>query len=443
MTGGPDGCTPARIDRRQLLGAVGGSVLVGGLGLGFAADSASRPLQPPAEPVPRAYFGLHVHRLAERQPWSRHGDQLTAWPDIAFGTLRLWDALVAWPSLQPEPGRWRFEALDRLVHMAERAGVQVLLPLGLSPSWASARPTEASSYRPGNAAEPGNMDHWRHYVRTVAQRYRGRIRQYEIWNEINLKGFFSGSLETMVELARIAHGEIKQIDPAAVVVSPSVTGDGKHPQWLARYLGLGGGQWADVIGYHFYVPKSAPEAMLPVIQEVQHIMGQHGLAQRPLWNTETGWWIENLQPTQRLGAAGADWRALNQAMAAAYVARSLLLGWSAGLGRFCWYAWDNTDMGLFDMASQSPKAAATAYARVVDWLTGRHVSACSVQDGIWRCELVGPDGHKLRVVWREQGSPTEWPVPQRWGVSGFESLQGDRGLVGQGLLLGQSPVLLH
>src|SRR5947209_6899798 len=34
------------------------------------------------------YFGMHVHNAGN-------------WPSIAFGSLRLWDAGVAWPNLEP------------------------------------------------------------------------------------------------------------------------------------------------------------------------------------------------------------------------------------------------------------------------------------------------------------------------------------------------------
>ena len=61
--------------------------------------------------------------------------------------------------------------------------VDLVLTLALSPTWASARPTEASPYFKGSAAEPGDIRQWEDYVRTVAERYKGRIMLYEIWNE--------------------------------------------------------------------------------------------------------------------------------------------------------------------------------------------------------------------------------------------------------------------
>jgi hypothetical protein len=125
--------------------------------------------------------------------------------------------------LEPRKGEWHFETLDRYVELAERRGVGLLLPLGLSPAWASSRPFEKSIYGPGNAAEPKDIKDWRTYVKAIATRYKGRIRDYEIWNEPNLKRFWAGDVGHMVDLTREASAVIHGIDPGSTVVSPSAT----------------------------------------------------------------------------------------------------------------------------------------------------------------------------------------------------------------------------
>ena len=397
-------------------------------------------------PVPATYFGMHIHRTVEPQPWLPDGDRLTPWPTVKFGSWRLWDAYVAWPNLEPEKGQWKFATLDKYVTMANLAKVDVLLPLGLSPAWASARPNEPSSYKPGNAAEPLNMDDWRNYVRIVATRYKGRVHAYELWNEVNLKGFYSGSPEKLVQMARIAYETLKEIDPDVIVVSPSVTGEGRNTAWLDNYLAKGGGQYADVIGYHFYVPRKTPEAMLPVIRQVQQIMRNHGQGNKPLWNTETGWRIGNKTMTQRVGAAGSDWLNLDDREAAAYVSRALILGWSAGVSRFYWYAWDNLDMGLIDPSDRSIKPAGLAYARTAAWMQGAVFSGCAETGGLWVCELNDAQGQPAHIVWRQTDGDQEWPVPSNWGAKEAELLDGQTLKLSSDVTtisLGQSPVLIR
>src|SRR5437773_11156385 len=131
----------------------------------------------------------------------------------------------------------------------------------MSPSWESARPSEVSSYSPGATAEPADLQRWRDYVRTVAQRYKGRVRHYEIWNEPNLRQFYTGSTAAMVDLAREAFQTLKAVDSDIVVVSPAVTERG-GVAWLDESLRRRGAQYADAVGLHLYVAPMAPDAMV-------------------------------------------------------------------------------------------------------------------------------------------------------------------------------------
>jgi len=97
-------------------------------------------LQPPAGAIPATYFGLHIHRATTTTPW----------PVIPFGAWRLWDAGVSWSDLEPRNSNWDFRLLDQYVTLAQKHNVDLLLPLGFTPTWASARPNEISSYfQPG------------------------------------------------------------------------------------------------------------------------------------------------------------------------------------------------------------------------------------------------------------------------------------------------------
>jgi hypothetical protein len=389
--------------------------------------------------IPLTYFGLHIHRIAQTQPWYPHGDRITPWPSIKFGSWRLWDAYVGWPSLEPERGKWNFQTLDKYAALAERAGVDLVLPLGLTPAWASARPTEHSSYRPGNAAEPRNIDDWRNYVRTVALRYTGRIKYYELWNEVNIPEFYSGSKEKLLELARVAYQVLKEIDPDIVFLSPSGTGD---PAWLDEYLAMGGTKYLDVLSYHFYVPKSSPEAMLPLIQKVQGIMHRHGLEKIPLWNTETGWWIANTLKTPQVGAA-PNWRKLDDKLAVAYVVRSLLISWPAGISRFYWFSWDGLDMGLIQIGSLKLKPAAHAFDTMVRWLAGGMIKQCNGEDKIWTCSVVTADGKAGWFVWTEDDVDRNWNIPAAWNITGAKSIDGGLTTVNdKSIWIGAIPILL-
>lgn len=391
-------------------------------------------IPPPDSIIPPALFGMHIHRAASTTPW----------PSVSFKTWRLWDANVAWPWLEPKKGEWDFRNLDKMVDLASSHGVEVLLPMGLSPGWASARPDEPSIYgRPGFAAEPKNIADWENYVRTVAARYKGRIHCYEIWNEPNLKGFYSGSVSQMIDLTREAYKILKKIDPSVIVVSPSATSD-NGPGWLDEYLAGGGGKYVDVIGYHFYVAPGPPEAMVPLITKVKAVMQKHNIG-IPLWNTETGWLIANTQSVVKPEGPGFKSKVLSNDEAEAYIARSYILNWAMGVERLYWYAWDNGIMGFTEPDGRTVKPFARAYSVIQKWLVGARMTSCaSDSDGVWTCALIRDGGYAAWIMWRPDKT-VRMRVPEDWGVRYVKDLKGNRRAIDRAakVEIGPSPVLLE
>lgn len=365
----------------------------------------------PLPPVTTGFFGLHIHRT----------DAGTAWPTVPFGSWRLWDAYVGWAQLEPERGKWDFSRLDKYTAMAALTKTDLLLPLAMTPQWASARPAEPSGYRPGNVAEPADMADWRNYVQTVGQRYKGKIRLYEVWNEPSDKNHYTGSVEKLVELTCEAYRILKVIDPAIRMVSPASAGPGKHIDYLDRFLSLGGKQCIDIVAHHFYVPRFAPEAMVPIIRQVKQVMQRHGVAHLPLWNTETGGWIENGDgtPDHPMVAKGG-WRKLGLAQeSGAFLQRAFLLARAEGIERFYWYSWDNRyGLGMIEPTTGAPKPMVESWRQIAGWMLGKTVTGCAQQGTGWSCDLRDSDGKGARITWqdddalqRREGMATT-PVPQ-------------------------------
>jgi len=314
--------------------------------------------------------------------------------------------------------------------MSERNGVAVLLPLGMSPRWASMRPNEASTYQPGNAAPPRDINQWRTYVRTVATRYKGRIRQYEIWNEPNLKMFWTGTVEQMLNLTREASEIIHSVDPNAIVVSPSAT-TVSGVTWLSEFLAMGGGRYVDVIGYHFYVMPQPPEAMVPLIQRVKQTMQDHGVGAKPLWNTETGWALPKPFPSDEL--------------AAGYLTRAMILAWSAGVERFYWYSWDNHNWVTIQTTEKDNRTltpAGKAYENAYKWIIGSVLKECT-QDSkhTWTCSLEH-EGEPQWIIWNQSQSET-FVAPHEWNVKDVGPLLEERrNLKNSSFEIGPVPVLV-
>lgn len=392
-------------------------------------------LTPPPDPIPPEFFGMHSHR-EER------------FPTVPFKSWRLWDSGVSWPQLEPGRGEWDFRRLDARVEQAQKLGIEILLPLGLTPKWASARPDEPSAYnkRPdsgnatGWAAEPVDLADWRQYVSTVAKRYRGRIRHYEIWNEVNEKKFFSGTIGHLIELQAEAWRILKEVDPANQVLSPSVVA---NPAFFARLLDHGILRWCDVAAYHYYNFEQ-PEHFVPVLQILQRLIAEAPGLRRPLWNTESGWYISSEHEAMQ-GAFGNNREAfvlLNPEEASAYVARSSVLYWALGTQRWFFYAWDNGRMGLCEKDG-TPKPAARAYAEIQHWMIGKRMASCRRDaDGVWCAELETADGMREAIVWSPNREST-WEVPSDLGAQSVRHLDGSIDqLTAAYLKVDFSPVLL-
>ncbi len=397
--------------------SLGTCVAAFGLLSGLTADV--RTLTPSKQPIPAVFFGMHIHRAGST----------TAWPSVPVPARRLWDARVTWPDLEPSKGQWRFGTLDNCLAMAQEHNQDLLLTLGLTPRWASARPQEPSGYQPGFAAEPTDIEDWKTFVTTVATRYKGRIHNYEIWNEPNLKQFWSGTTDQLLALTREASQIIRGIDPRALIVSPAAT-SGYGVKWLSEFLSKGAGQYVDVIGYHFYVSDQPPEAMVDVIEQVEQTMANNGVGAKPLWDTEAGWFKPNPFPSDEL--------------AASYLARAFILNWAAGVQRFYWYAWDNHKMTVetTEADDETLKPAGRAFGTIQKWLVGAHMESCS-QDAshTWTCQLDRGSAQQW-IMWNPDGKKTI-AIPSAWHAKSITPLLEEmHPLIGATLDIGPAPVLV-
>ena len=409
------------------------------LGVNSAICAQIERISTPRSTIPRTYFGMHIHGMVAPRPGLSKPDP---WPDIDFGSWRLLSAYVDWPNLEPAKGQWKFSTLDQLVNLAQEHNVEILLPLVFSPSWASSRPNEKSQYSPGNAAPPSDINDWRTYVRTVAMRYKGRIQSYEIWNEPNVHEIFSGSPEQMIALTQEANKILKEIDPNITVVSPSATTVNGVP-WLRTFLSVGGAQYVDVIGYHFYV-WDAPEKIVPLVSQVRDAMSKFGFGSKPLWDTEAGWEITNRKTGRAPGARGVYGTVISDDQAVAYLARSYVLNWAYGVSRFYWYAWDDGQTGITEPEDLTPKSAAKAYNEIERWLVGSRMMMCDHYQATWNCRLQRDGGYSGWIVWNTDGSRS-FPIQPSWGVKRTRDLAGGtQNLSGAKTVeIGPKPILLE
>lgn len=420
----------------------------------FAVTAESKSINAQARspsPISGEYFGLHIHHLDV--PY-KEGN--SSWPFLAFGSWRLQGAYVNWLDLEPQKGQWNFRRLDKYVEDASKHNVDLLLTLGKTPTWASARPGEPCD---GCAAEPAEIEDWKNYIRTVVRRYKGRIKSYEVWNEPRFYelegksangevGYYSGTAKKLVELTAVAKQVISEEDPAAKLVSPSFVSGNLGIRRLEFYLDAGGAGKFDILGFHFYA--DVPEKIPDMARKLLAVKNKYGLSAVPIWNTESGFTYER----QDLSIAantrtGSYLDVLPIRLGAAYLARSMILGGSNSVERFYWFNWDgeppHPTMGIASGRGRYATPMTLAYRKVRQWLLGSVVESCDTgRQKIWRCKIRTANDEAAWIVWSEHASVAT-DLPRALMTSRADPLLGDQILTipdATQFVIGPEPVML-
>lgn len=357
------------------------------------------------------------------------------WPTVAIGGIR--PAGTTWGTIEKSKGAFDWHGLDTWVSQSQAHGVQFDYVFLNTPQWASTRPTEKCNRGPIGCAAPPDDDDWKQFVTQLVTRYKGRISSYEMWNEPNAIGFFTGSAADMAHLVSIAYPIIKSIDPQAIVVSPSPSSTGwptPYDVWLDQFLKAGGGNYVDVIAWHAYAGRSnqpaiPPEDLVNQIQKIRTVLAKHNLSNLPLWDTEGGWGNNSQLPDPQLQAA--------------FLARWYLIQYSYGVARAYWYQWDNPTWGTLWSEGSGPTAAAQAFTQVHNWLEGAtSATPCTRLKGqIWTCDLF-KGNQKYKIAWAASGTAL---FSTSVGLTSYADLSGVQHAASrqQSISLGPAPVLLQ
>lgn len=193
---------------------------------------------------------------------------------------------------------------DNIVEIAEKYGMQLIVRLDAPPGWAQDPP--------GGFAPPANFDDFADYVVAVVERYQGRVRFYQIWNEPNNYpewGEQPVDPESFTRLLCTTYERIKQVDEDAVVIAPALTptislnagpgpGSGLNDFiFLQRMYDAGAGDCFDVMSAQGYGLFSGPSdhRLRPRVVNfarplyIRDIMIVNGDASKPIWISEMNW----------------------------------------------------------------------------------------------------------------------------------------------------------
>jgi len=196
-----------------------------------------------------------------------------------------------WNEIEKKKGVFNYSKLDEAINYAANNNLKVLMILAYTPSWANGG--KDSSY------PPLDISYWRRFVSKTVKRYKSKVHYWAIWNEPNLKDFFSGAPKDYLNKILIPAGqEIRAIDPQANIVAPeisySTSPESRWDTYMKEVLNKGK-KFIDIVSIHIYDNRGA-EAIMKKIEEgdsvypsVVNIKTITGYGGKELWLTETGW----------------------------------------------------------------------------------------------------------------------------------------------------------
>lgn len=327
--------------------SVGGLVaaLVSSLVLaGTPVHSASPETQELAAPSAGPQVGVQFHAM-----WSDYSDaeRLEVLDRVAAAGMEWVRIDMGWSSFfetcKTCQADYHVDLADFVVDAANERGLKVLATLWRTPDWANGG---AGVYAPPtDPADYGDVAYW------AAERFRGRVSAWEVWNEPNLTSFYTGTVRQYVDMLRAAYPRFKEGDPDAQVLlgGPAYN----DTEWLERVYEAGAQGFFDVMATHPYMspgdlPPETPDVdgsniwLLSHVAEVRSLMDEWGDAGKEIWFTELGWSSHSNWPGIR------NWeRGVSEMTQAAYAVRTIefVRGDFPYVTNIFWYNERNRDSG--------------------------------------------------------------------------------------------------
>ncbi len=131
----------------------------------------------------------------------------------------------------------------------------------------------------------GDSSQWEAYLRPYVERYKGRVKYWEICNEPNARGCKPAQYAALL---KTAHRVIREVDPQAKIVG--LCGVTTYPEWTEEVLAAGGGEFFDILSFHNYIGSSpiSEWRRLRKIERTKASLEKHLGKLPPIWNSESG-----------------------------------------------------------------------------------------------------------------------------------------------------------
>jgi hypothetical protein len=289
------------------------------------------PPHPPVRKFNTPEYGIQVFGWWRLDIGARDMDLVN---DMGFGWVK---QAFAWRDIEQGKGSYDWFRSDTIVDAVEGRNLKLLVRLDHQPFWAQAD----GGATPLSSAPPGNYQDFGDFCHALAERYRGRIDAYQVWNEPNLAREWGNRLPNpaeYVQLLAACYVGIKSADPEAVVISaglaPTGTDDDTAMPDDAFVRGMyeaGGAPYFDLLGVHaagyMNPPERSPDETeadpnlqarwitFRRVEDIRQIMIEYGDEDKQTAVLEMGWTTDPINVSY-------SWFAVTEQQQADYLVRA-------------------------------------------------------------------------------------------------------------------------
>jgi hypothetical protein len=252
--------------------------------------------------------------------------------DLGFGWVK---QSFAWRDIETiEKGKYDWYRSDVIVDLVEEAGLNLLVRIDRQPFW-----SQEEDWPPLENAPPADLQDFADFCGALAERYRGRIAAYQVWNEPNLSREWGDEPPDPAEytaLLKVCYEAIEAVDPEAIVVSAGLapTGTGlplaiPDDEFLQRMYDAGAADYFDALGLNAPGYKAPPETppeegesnpdygggrwfVFRHVEDMRQVMVDNGDAAKQIVILELGWTTDSVNPDYA-------WHAVTEAEQADYL----------------------------------------------------------------------------------------------------------------------------
>lgn len=136
---------------------------------------------------------------------------------------------------------------------------------------------------------PEDFEEFGEFMGDLVNRYKNYIKTWELWNEPDIKIYWSGTAEEYARLVKIGSAAVRKADPEAIVV---LGGIAHRPEWLLElFRDHDISSYVDIVNIHNYYETWSPHALEDMdeyVDEVHDIVAEYGDGQA-IWMAEVGY----------------------------------------------------------------------------------------------------------------------------------------------------------